>query len=430
MADDQQQQDRLAEADDHHPDQGHGQDRGHGLDRGHDQRRGLDKQDQDKRDPDKQGEGKADGNKGEDKEKQEQERKQDEQRKKARPVVRIILVLVLVGLVAGGFYLWWTTRNVETTDDAYTTGRVITVAPHVSGYVVALDVNDNQYVHEGQILARIDPRNYQATVDQDQAQVRQAEGELEAAKFRVEVSRQTFPAQLEQAKGQLQETKGQAFQAETDYRRQHGVARAATSQQAIDQSTAALQTAEGQVAVAQAQVEAATPVTPNIGVTKSTVTQQAGALEIAQAALEIAKLNLGWTVIRAPHDGWIAQRSIEQGNYVNSGQALFSIVQPDVWITANFKETQLTRMHAGQLVDISVDAYPAMKLHGHVDSVQLGSGEQFSAFPPENATGNYVKIVQRVPVKIVIDSGLDPDQPLAIGLSVEPTVSLDKGLAH
>ena len=363
-------------------------------------------------------------------ENEQQERKQEEQRNKAKPFVRILLVLVIVGLIGGGGYLWFATRNVETTDDAYTAGRVITVAPHVSGYVVELDTNDNQYVREGEVLARIDPRNYQATVDQDQAQIDQAQGQLEGAKFQVEVSKQTFPAQLEQAKGQLLVAQGQEFQAETDLKRQRSVARAATSQQAIDQATAAMKQAQGQIQVSEAQVQSATPIKPNIGVTRTRVDQQAGSLAVARAALATAKLNLGWTVIRAPHDGWIAQRSVEQGNYVNAGQALFSIVQPDVWITANFKETQLTRMYPGQLVDIAVDAYPRLRLHGHVDSVQLGSGEQFSAFPPENATGNFVKIVQRVPVKIVIDSGLDPDLPLPIGISVEPTVHINTGAAH
>lgn len=352
------------------------------------------------------------------------ERQHEEERARARPFVRIGLILVILLLVGGGFYMWWSTRNEENTDDAYTAGRLVTIAPQVSGYVVELAVNDNQFVHQGQVLLRIDPRNYQASLDQARAQVEQAEGQLTASKFQVEVSKKTFPAQLAQARGQLLQAQGQEFQAETDYRRQHAVAHAATTQQAIDQSTAALEQAKGAVAMAQAQVEQATPVEPNIGVQKSRVTQQAGSLAIARASLAQAELNLGWTVIRAPHDGWIAERNVEQGNYVNVGQQLFAIVQPEVWITANFKETQLSRMRAGQLVDISVDAYPQLKLHGHVDSIQLGSGQQFSAFPPENATGNFVKIVQRVPVKILIDSGLDPAVPLPIGLSVEPTVHL------
>ena len=351
-----------------------------------------------------------------------QAREDERQRARARPFVRIGLVVIILLFAGGGFFLWLTTRGKQATDDAYTAGRVINIAPQVSGYIVELDVNDNQFVHQGQVLARIDARTYQASVDMDQAQVTQAQGQLEGARFSAEVSKQTFPAQLAQAKGQLLQSQGTEFQAETDYKRQHAVARAATTQQAVDQSTAALQEARGQVAVAQAQVQQATPVKPNIGVTQTRVTQQAGSLDVARAQLEQAKLNLGWTVIRAPHDGWIAQRNVEQGNYVNVGQTLFAIVQPEIWVTANFKETQLANMRAGQLVDMTVDAYPQLHLHGHVDSVQLGSGGQFSAFPPENATGNFVKIVQRVPVKILIDSGLDPDLPLPIGLSVEPTV--------
>ncbi len=349
--------------------------------------------------------------------------KEDErQRARARPFVRIGLVVIILLFAGGGFFLWLTTRGKQATDDAYTAGRVVNIAPQVSGYITELDVNDNQFVHQGQVLARIDRRTYQASVDMDQAQVTQAQGQLEGAKFSADVSKQTFPAQLAQAKGQLLQSQGTEFQAETDYKRQHAVARAATTQQAVDQSTASLQEARGQVAIAQAQVQQATPVKPNIGVTQTRVAQQAGSLDVARAQLEQARLNLGWTVIRAPHDGWVAQRNVEQGNYVNVGQTLFAIVQPEIWVTANFKETQLAQMRPGQLVDMTVDAYPQLHLHGHVDSVQLGSGGQFSAFPPENATGNFVKIVQRVPVKILIDSGLDPDLPLPIGLSVEPTV--------
>ncbi len=354
------------------------------------------------------------------------QRKEEAQRQRTKPFVRVMLVLVIILVLGGGFYLYWTTRNVESTDDAFTAGRTLTIAPHVAGYAVVLAVNDNQFVHEGQILARIDPRNYQATVDGDQAQIEQAQQNVQGAKLSAEVAQKTFPAQLEQARGQLLVSQGQEFQAETDYKRQHGIQRAATTQQAVDQSTAALEQARGQVAVAQAQVDQATPVKPNIGVTNLRALQQSSALDAARAQLVQAKLNLGWTVIRAPHDGWIAQRNLEQGAYVTAGQALFSLVEPEVWVVANFKETQLARMRAGQLADISVDAYPQLKLHGHVDSIQLGSGGQFSAFPPENATGNFVKIVQRVPVKILIDSGLNPDVPLPIGLSVEPTVHLDR----
>ncbi len=147
-------------------------------------------------------------------------------------------------------------------------------------------------------------------------------------------------------------------------------------------------------------------------------------MALAHARLDQAALELSWTKVTAPQDGWVTKRNVEMGNYVQAGQAVMALVTPDVWITANFKESQLDRMRVGQKVDISVDAYPDLKLTGHVDSIQRGSGSRFTAFPAENATGNFVKVVQRVPVKIVIDSGLEPGLALPLGVSVEPTVRL------
>ncbi len=354
----------------------------------------------------------------------DEDAKHDEERNRAKPFVRVALVLFVLLLVSGGVYYWLTTRGKQTTDDAFTAGRLITIAPHVSGYVTELDVNDNEFVHQGQLLLRIDQRDYLAARDQSKASLDSAKSQVQSSKYGVEVAKQTFPAQLKQAQGALLMAQAQEFRAETDYRRQHSIERAATTQQDIDYSTAALDQAKAQVIEAQGQVAQATPVAPQISTQSTRVDQQSSALAEAQAELDRANLNLEWTTIRAPNDGWIAQRNIERGSYVTSGQALFSIVEPDVWITANFKETEITRMRAGQPVRISVDAYPDLHLSGHVDSIQLGAGSAFSAFPPENATGNFVKIVQRVPVKIVIDSGLDPLAPLPIGISVEPTVDI------
>ena len=354
----------------------------------------------------------------------QKEQERDAAREKSKPWVKLGLFAFIILVAVGGFFYWWTTRFEENTDDAFTAGRTITIAPHVTGYVTELDVNDNQFVHQGQVLMRIDPRDFQASRDNAQASLDQAKGQLEGAKYSVEVAKKNFPGQLKQAQGQLLIAQGKAFLAETEYKRQHGIARAATTQQAIDQSTAQLQQAQGQLQQAEGTVEQSTPVEANVGNTSTRVAQQAGSLAQAQAQFETANLNLGWTVIRAPHDGWIAQRNVERGNYVTSGQSLFSIVEPEVWIVGNFKETQLNRMRPGQPVKITVDAFPWMKLSGHVDSIQTGTGAQFTAFPPENATGNFVKIVQRVPVKILIDDGLDPNRPLPLGISVEPTVTV------
>jgi membrane fusion protein (multidrug efflux system) len=361
---------------------------------------------------------------GDDRRKREAAERNEAGRRRARPFVRLGMAVVLIALIVGGVWYWQSTKDLEGTDDAYTDGRAIVIAPHVSGYVVSLDVNDNQFVHKGDPLIHIDPRDYQASLDSANAQMATAQGQLLAAEKAFEVAQVSFPARLLQAQAQVKDAEATLFKAQSDYNRQHDVSRAATTGQSIDYSTAALRSAQAQLASAQAQLLVAQPVKPNIAQSGAQVKQLNGTLLAAQAAVAQAQLNLGWTVMRSPQDGWVTKRNVEQGNYVQQGQQIFSIVPPDIWITANFKENQLDRMRPGQHVDISVDAYPALKLTGHVDSVQLGSGSKFTAFPPENATGNYVKIVQRVPVKIIIDSGLDPNIPLPLGISVEPTVSL------
>ena len=152
--------------------------------------------------------------------------------------------------------------------------------------------------------------------------------------------------------------------------------------------------------------------------------QRQAQVEQATANLAQAELNLSYTKVRAPQDGTITQRNVDVGTYAQVGQQVFYVTSPNAWIVANFKETQLNRMHVGQHVAIHVDAFPDLRLHGHVDSFQQGAGARFTAFPSENATGNYVKIVRRLPVKIIIDDGIDPQRGLPLGLSVEPTVDV------
>jgi membrane fusion protein (multidrug efflux system) len=354
----------------------------------------------------------------------EADRRQEERRKRVRPFVRIGMVVVLIGLIAGGLWYWSSTRNIEDTDDAYTDGRAITVAPRVTGQVVSLDITDNQFVHRGDPLIHIDPRVYQADLEQAQGQLAAAQGQLSAIGHSYDVAKVNFPARLAQAQAQLKEAQANLFKAQTDNRRQQSLPRAATTGQQVDYATAALRSAEAQVAEAEAAVLVAAPVKPNVEQAGAQVKQLQGNMTQADAAVKQAELNLRFCVVRAPQDGWITKRNVEQGDYVTPGQQILSIVSPEVWVTANFKEDQLNRMRPGQHVDITVDAYPSLKLKGHVDSVQAGSGSKFTAFPPENATGNYVKIVQRIPVKIDIDSGLDPNTMLPLGLSVEPTVTL------
>ncbi|WP_408865146.1 HlyD family secretion protein [Aristophania vespae] len=333
----------------------------------------------------------------------------------------ILIVLVVMVLLGAGLYLFFT-RNEVSTDDAYTTGRKISIAPHVSGFVEKLLVDDNQYVHKGDLLVQIDGRDYVAALHRAEASVQQAEADMNAYKLSLIVAQKNFPGRLVEAQGNLAAARAGLFKARTDYARQHKVARAATTQQEIDYAHAALDEATARVAQAQGQLTQAEPVQANIATADAHVTQALANLSAAQADLEKAKLNVEWMDIKAPRDGRISQRNVEQGNFVQTGQEMFSIVPDDVWVVANYKETQLTHMRPGQKVDIEVDAYPQLHLKGHVDSLQVGSGESFSAFPPQNATGNFVKTVQRIPVKILIDSGLNPKIPLALGLSVVPTV--------
>ncbi|HTH99431.1 MAG TPA: efflux RND transporter periplasmic adaptor subunit [Acidisoma sp.] len=354
------------------------------------------------------------------------DRKENGKGGKKKILPRVIFILVLVVVAIGAFFYWWMNRNLIGTDDAYTDGRAVSIAPRVSGQVTALYVNDNQYLKKGQPIIQLDPRTYQAAVDKAAGQLAQDQGQLHAAEIALDKARVTYPADLLEAQGNLEVAQSNLLNAQQSYRRQHAVPRAATTQEQIDQATAGVGQAEGQLKQAQGQVQTAGLVQQNIETAEAQVEQLKGLVQNAQAQLDQAKLNLSYTTVRAPQDGWVTKRNVEVGYYLSAGQSIMSVVVPEVWITANFKETQLSRMRPGQEVDISVDAYPSLHLTGHVGSVQMGSGSRFSAFPAENATGNFVKIVQRVPVKIIIDHGLDPKMPLPLGLSVEPSVDVTK----
>ncbi|TDV21044.1 HlyD family secretion protein [Paraburkholderia caballeronis] len=337
----------------------------------------------------------------------------------------LIVLAVVVVLIAIGALIWWlATRNQQSTDDAYTDGNAITIAPKVSGYVAKLAIDDNVYVHKGQLMVEIDRRDYEAQVEQARAQLGLALAQLDAAQAQLDIARVQFPAQYQQARAQIETATAQFARAQAEYQRQHSVDQRATSQQNVDTADAQQRSAHADVMNAQAQLKTASLVPQQIRAAVAAVEERRQQVSAAEAQLDAAQLNLGWCDVRAPSDGWVTRRNVQYGSFLQAGASLFSIVTPRVWITANFKESQLDRMRAGDKVKISVDAYPKLELHGHVDSVQLGSGSRFSAFPAENATGNFVKIVQRVPVKIVIDDGMPADHPLPLGLSVEPTVYL------
>ena len=339
-----------------------------------------------------------------------------------KPLIIVAAVVVVLAIV--GFFVWFARRNEVTTDDAYTDGNVVSMSPKISGYVVALDINDNMHVNKGELLLRIDPRDYLTAQRQAEAGLLLAEAQLRSAEDTLRIARVQYPAQLVSAKAQRQSAAAVLEQSERQYLRQHEVDRRATTQETIDASTSQQQSASASLRSAEAQLAVAKLVPEQIRLAETTVAQREAQEKQAEAQLAQANLNLSYTEVRAPSDGFVTMRKVQLGDYVSPGATMFLLVTPQVWITANFKESQLGRMRPGDPVDIAIDAYPGYKLEGHVQSIQQGSGSRFSAFPAENATGNFVKIVQRVPVKIVIDRGLDPNRPLPLGLSVSPVVHL------
>ncbi len=372
---------------------------------------------------DKKREGKQDGQKDGQKDGKDAEEAQN-RRKSRRPLIIAIAVVVALLLVAFFVYYYLSHKGKAETDDAYTDGYVVAVAPRVSGQVVSLDVVDNQFVHKGDPLVHIDPRPFTFSRDQAKGNLDALKAQIANQKLGVEISKKNFPAALQLAQANLLSAKANLQLSESNNRRQQNLPKQATTQQEVDTTSSSQQTAEAAVAQAQARVTQAEPVQQNIGQSQQQVDQLQGQAEQAQAQLDNAELNLEFTVVRAAQDGWVTRRNVDAGNYLTAGTQIMSLVTPDVWVTANYKETELDGMVPGQPATITVDAYPDLKLTGHVDSLQHGSGSRFSAFPAENATGNFVKIVQRVPVKIVIDGGLQRDEPLPLGVSCEPTVTL------
>jgi membrane fusion protein (multidrug efflux system) len=336
----------------------------------------------------------------------------------------VILGIVAAVLAVAAIWYGFATRDLVSTDDAQVDGNAVALQAKVSGYVSELDITDNQRVKAGQLLFRIDPRDYLASRDQARAALAQAVAQEENAAANLETTRVSAPAKLVQAEAQRESAAAGRDYALADLGRQTSVDRRSTTQQNIDQATQNLHSANATLADNEAQVAIARLVPQTIAEAKAQLDQATAQVAQARAQVAIAELNLGYTEIRAPQDGWVTQRNIQLGSYVTAGQSAFSLVAPTFWVTANFKENQLGRMRIGQKVGIRIDAYHHLRLEGHVDSIQMGTGSRFSAFPAENATGNFIKIVQRVPVKIVIDRGLDPHRPLPLGLSVQPTVDL------
>ena len=327
-------------------------------------------------------------------------------------VAAIAASVVLIALT-GGIAYWLQVRDYESTDDAFVAARSFSVAPKVGGFVVAIPVTDNQHVNAGDLIARIDDRDYRIAVDQAKAQVAVAE----ANKANVE-------AQIDSQREQVVQAKAQEEQAEAQF--QFAQQEAARAQDLVEKGAGTVQRQQQTRSDFEAQrantSRARTAVTSaELGI--KTLQAQLGSarasLQQAQAQLDQANLNLQYTNLVAAQAGRVVRISGAVGTFASPGQSLMMFVPDEVWITANYKETQLTQMRPGQPVDIRIDAYPERKLTGRVASVQPGSGTAFSLLPAENATGNFVKVVQRVPVKIVVDRW-PSDVPVGPGMSVVP----------
>ena len=299
-------------------------------------------------------------------------------------------VAVLI-LSIGGFGWWMAARQYEVTDDAFIDAHIVHVSPQIAGLVTAVRIQDNQLVHKGDVLVEIDSADVQAKLAQIQAAKAQAESQYQQA-----LDAETgATAQAENAEREL-----------ARYRLLQRALPAAVSQQQIDEAAAAESKAVSQRDATQEQVSGAIAQINNY-----------------DAQLTAASLNVGYTRVVAPIDGHIAQREVSAGDYVSLGQQMLAIVPLDLWVTANFKETQFADIRVGQKATINVDACGDEVLTGHIDSIQRGAGQAFQILPPENATGNYVKVVQRVPVKIALEL-VPSDCPLGPGISVVPHVKV------
>jgi membrane fusion protein, multidrug efflux system len=336
-----------------------------------------------------------------------------------RRLLALSLGALLLASVAGGGYLYWdNASHFETTDDAFIAARQFTIAPKVSGYLTAVPVTDNQHVAAGQVIARIDDRDYRTALAKAEAQVDAAQASIANTDAQIAVQR----AQVAQSASQVQQQQASLTFAQQQEARYTKLAKDGwgTLQDAQQYTSQQRQAAAGLKSAQDALVAAAR----QLPVLNAQRTSAKANLAQAIAQRDQANLNLSYTTITAGQPGRVVQLSGAVGQYVQPGTAIAMFVPDDIWVTANFKETQLDHMRPGDKVSLNIDAYPDHTVQGHVASVQPGSGTAFSLLPAENATGNYVKIVQRVPVKIVLDNP-PADVALGPGMSVLPTVRVD-----
>ncbi len=396
---------------------------------------------------------------------------------------RILVPLLIVAILAvGGYYLYRYFNTYESTDDAQVDGHIIAVSARITGHVSEVLAEDQMFVHAGDVLVRIDPKDYEVAVAKAAADVAEAEATLESSRIDVPITSTNTSSQLKSAnsgradavafltgaerqlaaaQARLESTRAQVREAEANLvtasddarrykllvdkdeipRQQYDTAASAANaaQATLDARRAGVREAEQNIVVAQsaidqaktritqadATIDSALTAPKQVAVSETRAKSALAQLAQRRALLEQAKLNLSYCTIVAPVTGIVGKKTVELGENLSPGEQLMAVVPlDDVWITANFKETQLSRMNPGQRVKFSVDAY-GKEYTGRVYAIGGASGSRFSLLPPENATGNYVKVVQRVPVRINVDPGQNDDHRLRPGLSVDPKVYVE-----
>jgi len=327
--------------------------------------------------------------------------------------------IALIAVVALAALWWWHEAGIETTDDAFLEAHIVDVSPQISGQVTQVLVDDNQRVHAGEPLVEIDPAQYRLALQQALASQQQAETALGQSTASVVVAQ----AGLAQANADLASAAATAIRAQQDLRRYQtlrALSPKAFARTSLDEAVANARSAAADQRAAQQRVQSARA---QIDSAQAAVAGARARIATAAANVGQARLNLGYTTVTASVDGHVANRTVAVGTYVTPGQQMMAIVPLYLWVRANFKENMIARLRPGQSVTIHIDACPQADARGHVVSIQRGAGQAFSLLPPENATGNYIKVVQRVPVRIALDS-VPAGCVLGPGMSVEPTVKV------
>ena len=393
---------------------------------------------------------------------------------------RVVIAVVAIVVIAGGLFYWLHTRGRENTDDAQVDGRITQIAARVGGTVIKVNVDNNLQVNSGFVLVQIDPRDYEVAVERARAELADAQANAAAARTGVPIAQvetragvstasggveqaeaavtgaeheiQVAQANLANAQARQREREATAAKAARDVERLRALAEkdeipkqqfdaavaasdaarasadaakadvtAAQSGITVAQQRAAA--ARGAAAQARAGLAPAKTAPQQLQVTQARASAAEARVKQAEAALKQAELNLAYTTIKAPGAGIVSRKAVEPGQVIQPGQPLMALVDLDhIWITANFKETQLKLMKPGQKATVEVDALGGREFEAHVDSIAAATGAKFSLLPPENATGNYVKVVQRIPVKLYLEPGQDPEHRLRPGMSVTPTI--------